>query len=245
MPTSKHQHGSLHEPHNRGSVQDRTNKIRAAVLGANDGIVSTAGLVLGVAGATTNNTAILVAGLSGLVAGALSMATGEYVSVSSQRDTERALIEKEKMELATMPEAELAELAGIFRVRGLSKELAEEVAKQLTEKDALAAHAKEELGFEPGEYTNPWNAAIASMLSFTLGALLPLIAILVTPGNAIRVGVTFVAMLIALSLTGFISARLGDAPINRAIARNVLGGAFAMIVTYGVGKLVGMWLGIE
>lgn len=245
MPSSQHQHGAYHEPHDRSSVANRTNKIRAAVLGANDGIVSTAGLVLGVAGATTNQTAILVAGLSGLVAGALSMAAGEYVSVSSQRDTEVSLIAKERHELETMPEAELAELTGIFMHRGLSRELAREVAEQLTEKDALAAHAKEELGFEPGDYTNPWAAALSSMAAFTLGAILPLIAITVTPDSWVRIAVTFVAMLAALSLTGYVSARLGNAPVTRAIMRNVLGGAFAMIATFVVGRLIGMWFGLE
>lgn len=243
MPSPRHRHGSLAEPHEAGSVQDQTNKIRAAVLGANDGIVSTAGLVLGVAGATTDTTAIMVAGLTGLVAGSLSMAAGEYVSVSSQRDTERALVAKEQMELATMPDEELAELAGLFQDRGLSPTLAQQVAEELTAKDALAAHTREELGIEPGEYTNPWTAAFSSMISFTLGAMLPLIAILLTPGDAVRVVVTVVAMVLALTLTGYVSARLGGAAIGRAMLRNAAGGAFAMIVTYAIGTLIGSLLG--
>lgn len=243
MPSPLLQHTSYHEPHSGGELANRTNKIRAAVLGANDGIVSTAGLVLGVAGATTDTTALVVAGLAGLVAGSLSMATGEYVSVSSQRDTEMALVEKERLELETMPKEELAELAGIFRMRGLEPDLAKQVAIQLTEKDALRAHCREELGFEPGEYTSPWGAAIWSLISFALGASLPLIAILATPGNTVRVIVTFVAMLVALSLTGFFSAKLGDAPRKRAIIRNVVGGALAMGITFAIGSIIGAFIG--
>ncbi|MFN8126160.1 MAG: VIT family protein [Candidatus Nanopelagicales bacterium] len=243
MPSPRHRHGSLAEPHDSGTMQDRTNKIRAAVLGANDGIVSTAGLVLGVAGATTDTTAIMVAGLTGLVAGSLSMAAGEYVSVSSQRDTEKALVDKERLELETMPDEELEELAGLFRDRGLSDSLARQVAVELTEKDALSAHTREELGIEPGEFTNPWAAALSSMVSFTLGALLPLIAILLTPESMVRVVVTIVAMIVALSVTGFLSARLGGAPIARAMIRNAAGGAFAMIVTYVIGLGIGNLLG--
>jgi vacuolar iron transporter family protein len=231
-------HPGGHEPHDAAGLQDRTNKIRAAVLGANDGIVSTAGLVLGVAGATTDTTAILVAGLAGLVAGALSMATGEYVSVSSQRDTERAAVAKERHELATEPDAELTELAGIYESRGLSPGLARQVAEELTHRDALAAHSREELGIEPGRYVNPWSAAFASLLSFTAGALLPLLGMVLVP-ISVRIPVTFVAMLIALSVTGYVSARLGGAPIGRAVTRNVLGGAFAMAITYLVGHLIG------
>lgn len=230
------------EPHDAAALQDRTNKIRAAVLGANDGIVSTAGLVLGVAGATAERGAILVAGLSGLVAGALSMATGEYVSVSSQRDTERAAVAREKWELATAPEAELKELTGIFEQRGLSRDLAQQVAQELTARDALAAHAREELGIEPGSYVSPWAAALSSMASFTAGALLPLLAMLFFP-DSVRVPVTFVAMLAALALTGWAAARLGGATVGRAVVRNVLGGAFAMAVTYLVGTVIGRIFG--
>ena len=170
------------EPHGEG-LGTRLNWLRAAVLGANDGIVSTAGLVVGVAGATTDRTAILVAGIAGLFAGAMSMAAGEYVSVSTQRDSEQALLAKERRELAEEPEEELAELAGIYVGKGLDEELALEVARQLTDHDALGAHAEAELGIDPNELTNPWHAAWASMAAFTVGALLPLLVITLVAGR--------------------------------------------------------------
>ena len=225
------------EPHEQG-INDRMNWLRAGVLGANDGIVSTAGIVLGVAGATTDRTAILVAGIAGLAAGAMSMAAGEYVSVSTQRDSEEALLAKEKRELREDPEDELAELAGIYVDKGLEPDLALEVARQLTEKDALGAHAEAELGIDPDDLTNPWNAAIASMVAFTLGALLPLLTILLATAD-LRVAVTVVAVVIALAGTGWASVRFGYGPPSRAVVRNVLGGLLAMAVTYGIGQLVG------
>lgn len=225
------------EEHNDG-VGARLNWLRAGVLGANDGIVSTAGLVVGVAGATANRTTILTAGIAGLVAGALSMATGEYVSVSTQRDTERALLEKERRELAEMPEEELLELAAIYQSKGLSPDLAHQVAVQLTEKDAFAAHVDAELGIDPDALTSPWQAALASAVAFTLGAVLPLLAIEVPP-PAVRVPVTFAAVVLALVVTGWVSARLGSADRVTAVRRNVLGGLLAMIVTYGIGVLIG------
>ena len=179
------------------------------MLGANDGIVSTAGLVIGVAAATTERGAVLTAGLAGLAAGAMSMAVGEYVSVSTQRDSEKALIAKEIRELDEEPEAELAELAGIYRGKGLTPDLALQVAEQLTAHDALGAHAEAELGIDPHNYTNPWHAAWASMAAFTVGALLPLLAILLPP-LAWRVPVTVVAVVLALAFTGLVSARLGS-----------------------------------
>ena len=217
----------------------RANKLRAGVLGANDGIVSTAGLVLGVAAATTERAPILTAGLAGLVAGAMSMAVGEYVSVSTQRDTERALLAKEREELANDPHGELDELAMIYQSKGLTPELAREVAVQLSQDGtAFHAHAEAELGINPHELVNPWGAAISSFISFTVGAALPLIAILLAPPSA-RVPVTFAAMLLALVLTGSLSARLGGAAPKRAIIRVVVGGALAMAITYGIGRLVG------
>jgi len=225
------------EPHQDG-LNDRMNWLRAGVLGANDGIVSTAGIVLGVAGATTDRTAILIAGVAGLAAGAMSMAAGEYVSVSTQRDSEEALLAKERRELREDPEDELAELAGLYVDKGLEPDLALEVAKQLTENDALAAHAEVELGIDPDDLTNPWNAAFASMLSFTLGALLPLLTILLVVAD-LRVGVTVAAVVAALALTGWASARFGYGSPSRAIARNVVGGLIAMAVTHGIGQLVG------
>ncbi len=225
------------EPHAE-SQASRINALRAAVLGANDGIVSVAGLVMGVAGATTDRNTIFVAGVAGLVAGALSMAAGEYVSVSTQRDTERALIAKETRELAEEPEEELAELAGIYQGKGLSEALALQVATELTEHDALGAHLEVELGIDPNDLTNPWHAAWASMISFTLGALLPLLTILMfAPG--LRVVVTLVAVALALAGTGLVSAKIGGTSTGPAVRRNVLGGLLAMAVTFGIGTLVG------
>ncbi|MER5812060.1 VIT family protein [Streptomyces sp. NPDC002033] len=220
------------------AISTRLNWLRAGVLGANDGIISTAGLVVGVAGATTSRTAILTAGVAGLLAGALSMAAGEYVSVSSQRDSERAALDVERRELAQEPEAELDELTELLMQRGLDRGLAREAAEQLTERDALRAHARVELGIEPDQLANPWHAAAASLVAFTVGAVLPLLAI-VLPGASGRVPVTVTAVLAALTLCGVLSARLGGAPVPRAIARNVLGGALAMTVTYTAGT----WLG--
>jgi VIT1/CCC1 family predicted Fe2+/Mn2+ transporter len=228
------------EPHS-ASVSGMLNSLRAAVLGANDGIVSVAGLVMGVAGATTDRHTIFVAGLAGLVAGALSMATGEFVSVSTQRDTERALIEKETRELAEDPEEELAELAELYRQRGLSAELAQQVAVELTGRDALRAHLDIELGIDPDELTDPWRAARASMVAFTLGALLPVLTILLfSPG--LRAFVTLAAVGLALAGTGLASARIGGARVGPAVFRNVLGGVLAMSITYAVGYLAGTGL---
>ncbi len=212
------------------------------MLGANDGIVSTAGLVVGVAGATTDRTAILVAGVAGLAAGALSMGAGEYVSVSTQRDSEHALLEKERRELVEEPEEELAELAGIYRDKGLSEDLAMEVARELTEHDALRAHAEAELNIDPDDLTNPWHAAWASMLSFTVGALLPLLTIVLV-ATGFRVPVTALAVVLALAVTGWVSAKFGYGPAKQAVLRNVGGGLFAMVVTYAIGAAIGTQIG--
>ena len=225
------------EPHRGGHAQ-RLNWLRAGVLGANDGIVSTAATVVGVAGATAASAPILIAGLAAAVGGALSMALGEYVSVSSQRDSERALIAKESRELAEMPEQELAELAGIYQQKGLSPETARKVATELTAHDALAAHLSAELGIDQEDIVSPWNAALASALAFALGAILPLLAILLPPPEW-RVTVTFVTVLIALALTGGISAHLGGSSRKRAAVRVVIGGALALSATYAVGWLLG------
>ncbi|MGD3110189.1 VIT1/CCC1 transporter family protein [Streptomyces sp. YGL11-2] len=225
------------EAHGAG-LGGRLNWLRAAVLGANDGVVSTAGLVVGVAGATDARGALLTAGLAGLLAGSLSMAAGEYVSVSTQRDSEKAALALEKRELAAEPQAELVELTELLEGKGLSQQLAREVAEQLTEHDALRAHAEVELGIDPDQLTNPWHAAGASFLAFTVGALLPLLAI-VLPGAGQRLWITVVAVLAALALCGWRSARLGAAPVGRAIGRNVAGGALAMGVTYAAGALLG------
>ncbi|MDE9364908.1 VIT family protein [Luteipulveratus sp. YIM 133132] len=225
------------EPHDAG-LSGRLNWLRAGVLGANDGIVSTAGIVVGVAGASTDRTAILVAGIAGLSAGAMSMAVGEYVSVSTQLDSEKAMLALERRELREMPREELDELTQIYEGKGLEPDLARQVAVALTEKDALAAHADAELGIDPEDLTNPWHAAFASFVAFTVGALLPLVAVLL-PGPSWRVPVTFVAVLIALAITGHVSARLGSARPGPAVVRNVIGGALAMVITFGIGNLVG------
>lgn len=214
------------------------NWLRAGVLGANDGIVSTAGIVVGVAAATMERAPILTAGSAGLVAGAVSMALGEYVSVSTQRDTEKALLHKERQELRDDPAAELDELAALYEAKGLSAATARTVAEELTDHNPLLAHAEVELGINPQELTNPWQAASSSALSFAVGALLPLIAIL-TPPAAWRIPVTVAAVLVALVITCAVSAGLGGAPKAPAVLRNVIGGGLALAITYAIGHLVG------
>jgi vacuolar iron transporter family protein len=226
-----------HEPH-LGSVSARLNWLRAGVLGANDGIVSTAGIVVGVAAATVARGPIMTAGIAGLAAGAVSMALGEYVSVSAQRDTEQALLRQERHELRADPSAELDELTGLYEAKGLSAATARTVAEELTDHDPLIAHAEVELGFDPSDLTNPWHAALSSALAFSVGALLPLIAILAAP-IALRIPVTVAAVLLALVVTGAVSARLGRAPKSRAVLRNFVGGGLALAITYVVGHLVG------
>lgn len=228
---------AMPEPHQNG-LATRLNWLRAAVLGANDGIVSTAGLVVGVAGATSSARTLLTAGLAGLLAGSLSMAAGEYVSVSTQRDSEQAALDLERLELDRTPDAELTELAGLYEQKGLTPTLAAEVAEELTAHDALGAHAETELGIDPDELTNPWHAAGASFLAFTAGALLPLLAMVLPPAS-VRLYVTVVSVLAALALCGWGSARLGRAPVRASILRNVAGGALAMGVTYLAGTLLG------
>lgn len=234
MPQSHHHP----EPH-AGRIGNLLNRLRAAVLGANDGIVSTAGLVVGVTAAAPSNTpAIMTAGVAGVLSGAVSMAVGEYVSVSTQRDTEKALIAKEKTELHHAPEAEFAELVGLYEGMGLSPGTAHQVAKELTDHDALGTHLRVELGIDAEELTSPWQAAFASAIAFFLGAILPVIAALLAPPD-LRIGVTFAVVLAALALTGFASAKLGGAPIGRAIMRVLIGGAIGMIVTFVAGLLLG------
>ncbi|MCW3492956.1 VIT family protein [Microbacterium sp. SSM24] len=225
------------EPHGSGLGQ-RLNWLRAGVLGANDGIVSVAALVVGVAGATTDAPALFLAGIAGLVGGAISMALGEYVSVSSQRDSERALIAKESRELRDMPAEELEELTQLYRDRGLTEDTARRVAEELTAHDALSAHLEVELHIDQHDLVNPWHAALSSAVAFTLGALLPLLAILLPPPEW-RVPVTFAAVLIALAITGSISAQLGGSSKGRAVLRLVLGGALALGATWLIGTLLG------
>ena len=233
--------GHRHEAHT-GSLTARLNWLRAGVLGANDGIISTAGLVIGVAAATTDAGQIATAGVAGLVAGAVSMALGEYVSVSTQRDTERALIDTERSELAAMPEAEHAELVELLRRRGLSDATATIAADELTAGDALRAHLDVELGINEQQLANPWIASVSSAVAFSIGAVVPLAAILLSPSSA-RIALAFVAVLFGLLATGWLSARLGRAPARAAVRRLVVGGAVAMAVTFGIGYVFGVATG--
>jgi VIT1/CCC1 family predicted Fe2+/Mn2+ transporter len=217
---------------------ERTGWLRAAVLGANDGIVSTASLVLGVAAASASTGQVLVAGLAGLAAGALSMAVGEYVSVSSQRDGEQAELRKEKRELRVAPRAERKELADIYVERGLDRELARQVAGALMAKDPLAAHARDELHIDPDNLANPVQAAVVSLVSFALGAGIPLLGMALAPPGA-RSWATLAASLLTLAILGAWSARLSGAPLPKVLLRVVVGGALAMGITAGVGALVG------
>jgi VIT1/CCC1 family predicted Fe2+/Mn2+ transporter len=225
-----------HPEEHKVNTTSKLNWLRASVLGANDGIVSIAGLVLGVAGATNSISIIFTAGLAGVIAGAISMAAGEYVSVSSSRDSEKALLEKEKYELENFPEQELEELASIYEKKGLTKQTALLVAKELTVNDPYAAHIDAELGLDPNNLTNPWHAAFASAAAFVAGSMIPMLAILIPP-PAIRIPTAFAAVLIALAITGTLSAKVGGANVLRAVLRVVVGGALAMGVTYVVGKV--------
>jgi vacuolar iron transporter family protein len=212
--------------------------LRAAVLGANDGLISTASLMVGVAGANSSRSAILVAGIAGLTAGALSMAAGEYVSVSSQRDTERADLDRERGELAVEPEAELAELASIYERRGLSPGLARQVAVELSQHDRLPIHAREELGFDIATLAKPVQASAVSALSFTVGALLPVLIVAIAPASS-RLPLTVAATLIGLVILGLVGARLGGAPPLRAAIRVLIGGTLALSIALGIGRLTG------
>ena len=223
------------EPHNTDALS-HTNWLRAAVLGANDGIVSVAALVVGVAGATSSSPAIFIAGIAGLMAGALSMAVGEFVSVSSQRDTEKALLAKEKYELEHYPAEELEELTKIYEGKGLNLTTAEIVARELTDHDAFAAHVEAELGIDPNDLTSPVQAAFASGASFTVGAIIPLAAILIPPPEY-KVIATFASVLFALVITGVLSARVSGARVGHVTLRMVAGGGLAMLATFLIGSL--------
>jgi vacuolar iron transporter family protein len=225
------------EPHSEG-LANRLNWLRAGVLGANDGIVSVAAIAVGVAGATPQLEPILAAAVAGLVGGAISMALGEYVSVSSQRDSERALIAKEETELATMPREELAELTKLYQDKGLSPQTARQVAEELTANDALAAHLDAELNIDQQDIVSPWRAAYASAVAFLTGGLLPILAIIVFPA-ALRVPATFAAVLIALAITGAVGGYLGGSPLLRPTVRVVFGGAIALATTFLIGRLLG------
>ena len=223
------------EPHNL-AFASKLNWLRAGVLGANDGIVSVAALLVGVAAATTDSGAILIAGIASVAAGATSMALGEYVSVSSQRDSERALINLEKRELEETPEEEFEELVEIYQAKGLSPKTARTVAEELTTHDALKAHLEAELQITEEHLTNPWHAAMSSAISFLVGSLLPILTVLLAPVEW-RIPATFVSVLVMLAITGGVGARIGGSPIPRSIARVVIGGAAALAVTYAIGSI--------
>lgn len=228
--------------HRESHTVHRIGWLRAAVLGANDGIVSTSSLVVGVAAAGTGRTEVLIAGLAGLVAGAMSMAAGEYVSVSSQSDAERADLERERKELAEMPEAELEELTQIYMMRGLPRDLAAQVAIRLTDHDALGTHAREELGISETVTTRPIQAALVSALTFASGAVVPVLVAFVAP--TARIGMLVAAStLVALVALGALGASAGGANLGRGAVRVVLWGALAMAATAAVGRLFGVSVG--
>ena len=221
-----------------GRILSTLNWLRAGVLGANDGIVSTAALIFGVAGASASHATIMLAASASVAAGALSMAAGEYVSVSTQRDIEVAALAREQADLEKDPEKQLRLLARLFEQRGVEAKLASEVSRQMSAKDALSVHARAELGIDPEAVTNPWAAAFASLVAFTVGGLIPIVAMVLSPRHA-EIWVTGVAVVVAMALTGGVSARLGQIPVGRSVIRNVAGGLLAMAVTFGVGKVVG------
>ena len=223
-------------PHSETHRVDRIGWLRAAVLGANDGLVSTASLVVGVAAAATSHGGILIAGVAGLAAGAMSMAAGEYVSVSSQSDTEKADLAREAVELAGDHEAETRELAGIYVGRGVAPDLATEVARQMMAHDALGAHARDELGISEITTARPIQAALTSAITFSAGAALPLVVAAVAPLDTLAVWVAASALL-GLAVLGALGARAGGAPIGRSVLRVVFWGALAMAITAGVGRL--------
>lgn len=224
--------------HKESHLIERIGWLRAAVLGANDGLISTSSLIVGVAAATAASQEILVAGVAGLVAGAMSMAAGEYVSVSSQADTEQADMARERHELATQPEAELAELAAIYEQRGVAPDLARQVAEQMMAKDAFEAHARDELGLSSHVMARPVQAALTSAATFATGAALPLAVALLAPSGTVVWAVS-VACLIGLAVLGAIGARAGGAGIWKPTVRVVFWGAVAMASTAAIGALVG------
>ncbi|MHA2788171.1 VIT1/CCC1 transporter family protein [Corynebacterium sp. S7] len=225
-----------------GGLNERLNKLRAGVLGANDGIVSTAAVIVGVAGASSDIRAIATAGIAAVVGGAISMALGEYVSVSSQRDAENALIAKEQRLHDEDPEGEFEVLVQEYEKKGISRKTAEQVAKEATSHNRLATHLEMHYGIDQTDIVSPWSAAISSFFSFFLGAMLPMLAILF-PSDTWRVPFVFLVTLIALAITGVISARLGGANQGRAAFRLVVGGLLALILTWAVGWLFGTSVG--
>ncbi|WP_373777409.1 VIT family protein [Glaesserella sp.] len=229
----------MHFSHTEHHLSHRSNWLRAGVLGANDGLISTASLMTGMVAAQPEFQTLLLTGVSALVAGGISMAAGEYVSVSSQADTEKADVEMEKRELERNPNGELEELIQIYQQRGLTRELATDVAKQLTEHNALDAHMRDEIGISEASFANPLQAALSSAAAFAVGAVIPLIVTILLPMNVLLYGLV-ISTLLGLATLGYISAKLGGAPIMPAIGRIVIWGTLAMGITGLIGKLVGV-----
>lgn len=220
------------------TLAQRINIMRAAVMGANDGILSVAGIVVGVAGATTSNFAIFISGISGMLAGTVSMAMGEYVSVNTQKDAQRRAVMNQKAALASDYDSEFDYVKQKYVDDGIDDELAHQATDEMMQQDPLVTTVRERYGFEVGEYTSPYAAALASMISFPIGSILPLVAISLLPVS-IRIIGTFIAVVIALSLTGYAAATLGNSNQGRGVLRNVVSGVLTMIVTYVIGTLIG------
>lgn len=237
MDNSTHKPDIFEGP-DEGGMNARLNWLRAGVLGANDGIVSIAALLVGVAAATTELSVIVLAAIASVAAGALSMGVGEFVSVSAQRDAEEAMLSRERIWQKARPAWELEQLVRLHMETGMSESTARLAAKEQMDKDPLGAHARMHLGVDPDELTNPWAAGFASIVAFTIGGLTPLLTATVPPAS-LRVPLTFAMVLVALAITGYASARIAKSPATRAVLRNILGGALAMTITYGIGLLVG------
>jgi len=222
-------------------IASRLNWLRAGVLGANDGIVSIAALLVGVAAATTEHSVIFTSAMAGIAAGALSMGVGEYVSVSSQRDAEEAQIARERVWQRARPAWELEQLVRLNMETGMLEDTARKAAVEQTAKDPIAIHARMHLGVDPDDLTKPMHAGIASLIAFTVGGIAPLLTTLLPPAH-LRIPLTFIAVVIALGVTGYTSARVAHSPHIKSVVRNVLGGSAAMVITYGIGLLVGTTL---
>lgn len=219
-------------------MNSRLNWLRAGVLGANDGIVSIAAMLVGVAAATTDLKVIIITAVAGIVAGALSMGVGEFVSVSAQRDAEEALLDRERVWQRARPQWELEQLVRLNMDTGMSEATARAAAQEQMAKDPLDIHARMHLGIDPDELTNPWAAGVASIIAFTVGGLTPLLTTTLPPAS-LRIPLTFVLVIIALAITGYISAMVAKSPRTKAVLRNMAGGTVAMVITYGIGTLVG------
>lgn len=220
------------------SLAQKVNIMRAAVMGANDGILSVAGIVIGVAGATDNNYAIFLAGIAGMLAGTVSMAMGEYVSVNAQKDAQRKAIIQQKSALSLNYGDEVSYVKNKYVSKGIQPELAAKAASEMMEKDALLTSVRERFGFDINEFTSPYAAALSSMISFPLGSILPLLAITLLP-ESVKVFATFCSVVVALAITGFIAAVLGNSDRKNSVMRNTVSGILTMLVTYGIGILIG------